>query len=348
MASGISAQARLELFQALRERYREASRREKGRILDEFVAVAKCHGKHAVRLLGRPGEESTTFATAPGRRVYDEAVREAPVVLWEVSDRICGKRLKAVATGLLGAMECHGHLALDAEVRERLVSVNAATIDRLLAPVRREAGSRRRRWGKRKIGARVPVRTFADWAEPLPGFLEADFVAQCGSAVSGGYIHSLVATDVCSDWTEAVPLLVREQSLVVQGIEAIAQQPPVPMRGTIDVDKDSACLNETLLNYCTDRRLELTRSRAYRKNDQAWIEQTNGAVVRCFVGHDRYSGPIAGQALAHLYGALRLYVNFFQPSFKLLGKTRSGATVTKRYRKPATPCERLLRPRVGQ
>ena len=149
MASGISAQARLELLQALRERYREASRREKGRILDEFVAVAKCHRKHAVRLLGHPGEESTAVATGPGRRVYDEAVREALVVLWEASDRICGKRLKAVAPALIGAVECHGHLEFDAEARERLVSVSAATIDRLLAPVRREAGSRRRRRGKR-------------------------------------------------------------------------------------------------------------------------------------------------------------------------------------------------------
>lgn len=341
MANGISAQAQLELLQALRERYREANRREKGRILDEFVAVAKCHRKHAVRLLGRSGEELAAVTTAPGRRMYDEAVREALVVLWEASDRICGKRLKAVAPALIEAMEQHGHLELDAEVRERLKSVSAATIDRLLAPVRREAGSRRRHRGKRKVAARVPVRTFADWTEPLPGFLEADFVAHCGGSVSGAYIHSLVATDVCSGWTEAIPLLVREQSLVVQGIEAIAKHLPVPVRG-IDIDNDSTFLNETLVNYCTDRSIELTRSRPYRKNDQAWIEQKNGAVVRRFAGYDRYSGPIAGQALAHLYGAVRLYVNFFQPSFKLIDKTRSGASVTKRYQKPATPCERLL------
>ena len=109
--------------------------------------------------------------------------------------------------------------------------------------------------------------------------------------MSGSYIHSLLTTDVCSGWTEAVPLLAREQSLVVQGFEAIARQLPVPMRG-IDTDNDSAFLNETLVNYCTDRRLEFTRSRAYRKNDQAWIEQKNGAVIRRFAGYDRYSGPI--------------------------------------------------------
>lgn len=287
------------------------SRREKGTILDEFVAVSKCHRKHAVRLLGRPSEEPVGVAT-PGRRVYDEAVREALVVLWEASDRICGKRLKAAVPALVEATQRHGHLELDGEVCERLVSVSAATIDRLLAPVCREAGSRRRRRGKRRIAAQVPVRTFADWGEPVPGFVEADFVAHCGGAVSGAYIHSLVATDVCSGWTEAVPLLVREHSLVIQGFEAIAHQLPVPLLG-IDIDNDSAFLNETLLNYCTERQIELTRSRAYRKNDQAWIEQKNGAVVRRFAGYDRYSGPIAGQALAHLYGATRLYVNFFQP-----------------------------------
>ena len=236
--------------------------------------------------------------------------------------RLCGKRwsscgrrriasagnaLKAVLPALVEAMERHGHLELDGEVRRRVLTVSAATIDRLLAPVRREAGSRRKRRRKRKLNARVPVRTFSDWGEPLPGFLEVDFVAHCGGRLTGAFIHSLVATDVCSGWTEAVPLLVREQSVVVQGVGAIAQQLPVAMRG-IDSDNDSAFLNETLTTYCQDRGIEFTRSRAYRKNDQAWIEQKNGAVVRRFVGYDRYAGPVAGQALAQLYGAVRLYV----------------------------------------
>ncbi len=341
MGSGISAQARGELVRAVRERYRHASRHDKSRILDEFVAVAKCHRKHAIRLMANSDVESAGPVKASSKRIYDEAVREALVVLWEASDRICGKRLKAVVPAFAEAMERHGHLQLDDDVRMRLISVSAATIDRLLAPVRQEAGSRRKRRRKKKLNARVAVRTYADWVEPLPGFLEVDFVAHCGGVLSGAYIHSLVATDVCSGWTEAVPLLVREQSLVCQGIEAIARQLPVSMRG-IDSDNDSAFINETLVNHCTDHGIEFTRSRAYRKNDQAWIEQKNGAVVRRFVDYDRYSGPVAGQALAHLYGAVRLYVNFFQPSFKLLGKERNGARVTKRYLKPATPCERLL------
>ena len=159
--------------------------------------------------------------------------------------------------------------------------------------------------------------------------------------MSGAFIHSLVVTDVSSGWPEAVPLLAREQSLVVEGLEAISRVFPVPIRG-IDSDNDSAFINETLVRYCADMGIEFTRSRAYRKNDQAWIEQKNGSVILRFVGHERHSGAVAGQALAHLYGAMRLYVNYFQPSFQLLAKSRNGSSVTKRYSKPATPCERLL------
>ena len=157
----------------------------------------------------------------------------------------------------------------------------------------------------------------------------------------GSFVASLVAADVCTGWTEAVPLLAREQSLVVAGLEAIAKQPPFPVLG-IDSDNDSVFINDTLTQYCADRGIEFTRSQAYRSNDQAWIEQKNGSVVRPFVGHDRYSGQVAGQTMAHLYEALRRYVNFFQPSFKLIDKTRDGATTVKHYSQPTTPCDRLI------
>ena len=150
-----------------------------------------------------------------------------------------------------------------------------------------------------------------------------------------------MATDICTGWTEAVPLLAREQSLVVEGLEAIARQLPFRVLG-IDSDNDSAFINGTLVQYCAQRGIEFTRSRAYRKNDQAWIEQKNGSVIRRFTGHDRYSGRIAGQIMVHLYQAVRLYVNYFQPSFKLLEKMRDGAKTIKRYSPPATPCDRLM------
>jgi len=185
------------------------------------------------------------------------------------------------------------------------------------------------------------VRTFADWHEPEPGYMEIDFVVHSGGSMAGTFIHSLVATDVCSGWVESVPLLVREQTLVIEGLEVIRDRLPFPLVG-IDSDNDSAFINDTLSSYCNQRQIEFTRSRAYHKNDQAWIEQKNGAVIRRFVGHERFSGVVAGQVFARLYHAVRLYVNYFQPSFKLRYKVRNGAKVKKSYFKPATPCDRLL------
>jgi hypothetical protein len=336
----ISKQTKHEVLEALHERYDHATKLEKSKILDEFVAIAHCHRKHAIRLL--TGVDPVDHkAPAPARRIYSEAVREALIVLWEAADRICGKRLKAILPDLIAAMERHGHLALDPIIRQHLLTISPATIDRLLAPIHDTAGQRRKRKRATKSSRQIPIRTFADWNEPDPGFLEVDFVSHGGDSMQGTFLWSLVATDVCSGWTEAVPLLAREQSLVIEGLAVIRRQLPVPIRG-IDTDNDSAFINETLQGYCQEQHLEFTRSRAYQKNDQAWIEQKNGSVVRRFVGCRRLSGLVAGQCLARLYKMIRLYVNYFQPSFKLLSKTREGAKVKKRYHKPATPCDRLL------
>ena len=340
MDDKISKQTRTELIEALRKRYRKSLKREKSRILDEFVAVAGCHRKHAIRLL-RSGGPVLSDSPAVGRQVYDGAVREALIVIWEASDRICGKRLKAILPDLVDAMERHGHIDLDPSIRTRLLSASAATIDRLLAPIRSKARGRKKRRTSTKASKQVPIRTFSDWNDPTPGYLEVDFVAHCGGSMGGALIHSLVATDVCSGWVEAVPLLAREQSLVTEGLEVIRSQIPIRVLG-IDCDNDSAFINDTLLSYCEQQQIEFTRSRAYRKNDQAWIEQKNGAVIRRFVGYERFSGVVAGQLLAQLFHTMRLYVNYFQPSFKLREKRREGAKVWKSYFKPATPCDRLL------
>ena len=144
-------------------------------------------------------------------------------------------------------------------------------------------------------------------------------------------MHNLVATDICTGWTEAVHLLAREQCLVVEGLEAIARQLPFQVLG-IDSDNDSVFIDETLVQICAQRGIEFTRSRAFRKNDQAWVKQKNGSLVRRFTGQDRYSGRIAGQAMVHLYKSVRLHVNYVQPSFKLLEKPRDGAKVIKCYK----------------
>ena len=222
MVGEISTATRTEVLGAIRIRYREASKRDKSRMLDEFVALTGCHRKHAVRLLNQRGQQSPKRTVPRGKRIYDEAVRQALSVVWETSDRICGKRLKAALPSMVESLERHGHLDLDPDVRERLFSASASTIDRLLRPVREQAGSRRRLKRRRKMGSRVLVRTFTDWNEPTPGYLEIDLVAHNGGVASGTFIHSLVVTDVSSGWTEAVPLLAREQSLVVEGLEAIS------------------------------------------------------------------------------------------------------------------------------
>jgi hypothetical protein len=187
----------------------------------------------------------------------------------------------------------------------------------------------------------VPLRTFADWNEPIPGSMEMDLVAHCGKVNRGSFVHSLVLTDIASGWTEAAPLVVRESSLVVETLERIRIGLPFALRA-LDVDNGTEFVNDKLIQYCLNRGIELTRSRPYRKNDQAWIEQKNGAVVRKLLGYRRFEGIAAAQAITRLYGASRLFVNFFQPPFKLAAKHREGAQVSKRYYPPQTPCERLL------
>ena len=256
---------------------------------------------------------------------------------------MCGKRLKALLPILVPALERHGHLSLDPGVRERLMAVSAATIDRRLAPARAVTAGQRRPRRSRLDGVRgsVPVRTFGDWKDPAPGFVEADLVAHCGRTMAGSFVSTLVLTDIASGWTECVPLLLREAQLVVDAVDQLRGALPFTLRG-IDTDNGSEFLNEVLVAFCKEHGIELTRSRPYRKNDQAWVEQKNGAVVRRLVGYGRLEGMPAAEALARLYSAARLFVNVFQLSFKLAEKTRDGARVHKRYHAPETPCARLL------
>lgn len=338
-----------ELLEAVAGRYRAATRAEKGHILTEFAEISGYHRKHAERLLRREHALDRS-GPRPGRRVYDQAVREALVVLWEAADRICGKRLKPLLPLLIPAMERHGHLALDEEVRIRLLAISAATIDRALAPVRAAgAGSARRRNGHSSTVRRsIPIRTYADWGDPLPGYMEADLVAHSGPSASGSFVQTLTLTDVATGWTECAPLLFRERRLLSEVMTALRPALPFPLLG-FDTDNDSVFMNETIKDWCEAAQVEFTRSRPYRKNDQAHVEQKNGAVVRRMVGYRRYAGIGAAGELACLYRSMRLFVNFFQPSFKLMEKTRDGPRVTKRYHAPLTPFQRVqAHPAVAQ
>jgi hypothetical protein len=245
---------------------------------------------------------------------------------------------------LIDAMQRYGHLDLDQNVKDKVLAVSAATIDRLLADTRLQIdGQRKRRKG---VGAAIrrsiPVRTFADWGDPPPGFFEMDMVEHYnGPKIDGDYLHTLVLTDIASGWTECFAMRHRSQALVIDGMDKIASDLPFPMLG-VDSDNDSAFMTQDVFDYCKAHRLEQTRSRAYKKNDQAWVEQKNGAIVRRLVGCGRLSGSEATKTLARLYASSRLCINFFQPSFKLKSKTREGARVKKVYHAAATPRERLV------
>ena len=336
--------ARREVVSAVTERYRSAKRAEKGRILDALCATTGWHRKHAVRALRQcetvaPGEVE---APRERRRRYGATIKDALTALWEASDRVCGKRLKVMIPTLLPALEQHGRLQLGHADRDRVLAVSAATIDRLLVDVKVAAsGGRRRRAGFYSDRREVPIRTFNDWNSPPPGFCEVDMVAHGGMSVAGSFIQTLTMVDIATGWTECLPLVTRDGSLVVEAMKHAQSLFPWLLRG-VDFDNDSAFMNDVVVPWCRDQKLEVTRARAYKKNDQAFVEQKNGAVVRRLMGYGRFDGVETARVMGRLYAAARLYVNFFQPSFKLKEKRREGAKVIKRYHPPSTPYERAL------
>jgi hypothetical protein len=334
----LSMATRQELTAAVAERYCASTRAEKARILDEFVEITGFHRKHAMRLWRRQAGAPASRRTR--RRIYDEAERNALALLWEASDRVCGKRLKALLPVLIEAMERHGHLDLAPETRCKLLAMSAATVDRALGRLRDGLGRKQRRPAAHAIRRSIPIRTSADWGDAAPGFMEADLVAHSGPSARGSFVQTLVLTDIATGWTECAPLLVREQTLLSTVLTELRKQLPFALLG-LDTDNDTVFMNETLKAYCASANIVFTRCRPYRKNDQAFVEQKNGAVVRKMVGYRRFEGLEAAALLAQLYRSARLFVNFFQPSFKLIGKQRDGARVLKTYSPPATPHQRL-------
>ena len=334
----LSMATRKELTAAVGERYRSGDRVEKARILDEFVNITGYHRKHAMRLLR--GHDGSRRGRRERRRIYGEAERNALALLWEASDRVCSKRLKALMPMLVEAMERHSHLDLAPEIRGKLLSMSAATIDRALGRIREGLGRQRRRPAAHALRRSIPIRTSADWNDPAPGFVEADLVAHSGPSARGSFVQTLVLTDVATGWTECAPLIVREQTLLSTVLTELRKQLPFALLG-LDTDNDTVFMNETLKTYCDTANIVFTRCRPYRKNDQAFVEQKNGAIVRRMVGYRRFEGLEAATLLAQLYRSARLFVNFFQPSFKLIAKQRDGGRVHKTYSAPATPHQRL-------
>lgn len=255
----ITAAVRRELIAVLRARYGGGTRDERSRILEEFVSLSGYHRKYAITVLNGPGDMVDTCTDAPSKRgrpsIYDEAVRTTLIVLWEASDRVCGKRLKALLPILIPALEGHGHLALDAAIRAKVLSASAASIDRLLVPARAKTIGRPKRLST-VLRKSVPIRTFSDWNDPLPGCMEADLVVHCGDTIGGRFLYTLTLTDIASGWTECIPLLVRESTLITAAIETLRPMLPFPLRA-IDTDNGTEFLNDILVDYCENAVLSL-------------------------------------------------------------------------------------------
>jgi hypothetical protein len=337
----MSSGAVQEYAEAVRGRYRLASRKEKQRILDEFCETTGMHRKAAIRLLNRTLTPSTRRLGRPVR--YGPEVTEALVKVWDVGDRMCGKLLVAVMAQLVEALERHDELQLTPTVRTALLEISAASIDRLLSRHRRRLGVQPRRASpaNSSLKGEIPVRTWSEWKGVTVGSLQADLVLHCGESTAGFYLASLCAVDVASGWTELEPVWGLGKQRVGSAVHHIRERLPFPLR-SLHTDNGAEFINHTLYNWCRQEQVTFTRGRSYRKNDQAYVEQRNWLTVRRQVGYDRLASRQALALLGQLYPLLSLQLNFFRPIRKVVAKERAGARVLKRFDEPRTAYQRLL------
>jgi hypothetical protein len=337
----MTIRSKRELLKAIRPRYLKSNKAGKQSILDEFVAATGYHRKYAIRLL-KHGPKPKGLRKVGRSKVYHGEVVQALKQIWEICGRICSKRLKPFLPEIVEVLERHEELILARETKQLLLQMSRATIDRCLQPARFE---QRRGLSTTKPGTllkkAIPVRTFAGWDDARPGFVEIDLVAHCGESVHGEYLNTLNVIDIATCWSECLALYHRNQKVVSEAIVDLRERLPFPLLG-IDSDNGSEFINGTLYCYCLQEEITFTRSRPYKKNDQAHVEQKNWSVVRRLVGYDRYETEEELELLKTIYLDLRLYVNFFQPVLKLVSKHRIGSKVIKRYDEASTPFRRVL------
>ena len=325
-----------------RERYQQASRSEKHRLLDEMVAVTGMHRKAAIRLLRRATRTGAARPRSGRPRQYGPEVAAAAAVLWQASGRIGAHRLQPFVPELLDRLVQCGEVNLPPTVDKLVRQASRPTLARLLEgaraqfPRRGAATTHPSSWLKQQI----PIRTFADWDDARPGFYQVDLVAHCGSSTKGFYLHTLCAVDVATSWIELQALWGKGHYRVAAGVQAVRTRLPVPLVG-LDSDNGSEFINRVLYYYCWREGITFTRGRAWKKNDSALVEQKNGAVVRHLVGYDRFASKAAYAQLARVYSLARLHVNFFQPVEKLVSKQRAGARVHRVFDRAQTPYQRL-------
>lgn len=345
----LTLRERQAVVRELATRYRAAGKKEKGRILDqaeEVLGYNRCYAARALRRVCQPSQraQAMTRRRRQGRKpVYDQAVKEALRRVWAVMNFAAGKRLAPFMAEIVPVLERHGELQLTPEVRHKLLRLSAATIDRLLAHDRKRMELKGRTGTKpgTLLKGSIPIKTFADWDETRPGFLEIDLVAHDGGNSRGDFAQTLDMVDVATQWTETVAVPNKAQRWVFEALQRKLPAFPFPILG-IDSDNGSEFINNHLVRFCEAQHLTFTRSRPHRKNDSCHVEQKNWAVVRRTVGYLRYDTPEQLEVLNNLYDRLRLYTNFFQPVQKLVRKERNGAKVRRVHDSPQTPYQRVL------
>jgi integrase-like protein len=335
--------SRHDLARALAPRYVHASRREKGQLLDEFCVITGYTRKYALVLLSHPpGEQRVTL-----RRGRPPSYGPDEVTLLRVcvaaTDGICSKRLAPFLPELLQRLRCwHALHHVSAATIQRVAQMSPATIDRALAASR--DGLPKRGLSTTRPGTllkhQVAIKTFADWTETEPGFVEVDLVAHCGWTGAGPFLYTLTLVDVATGWVSCAGLRDKRAQTVLAALHRLHEGLPFKIRG-LDSDSGSEFLNNALISYCADQHITFTRGWPYRKNDGCFVEQKNWAVVRRLVGYQRLEGP-ALAALGRVHDLARDYVNFLHPVRRLTEKVRLGARVTRRYDVAQTPYRRLL------
>lgn len=337
----MSQGSKRELLATIRPRYRKASKKEKQRILDEFVAVTSYHRKYAIRVMN--SEEHKKHLKKPGpRRIYQGEVVTALDYIWEICGQICSRRLQPFLPEIVKVLERNHEIHLAPETKKLLLQMSRSSIDRCSSSTYQAHphGLSTTRPGT-LLKKSIPVRTYTPWDEEKPGFMEIDLVAHCGNTTEGQFVNTLTSVDISTGWTECQAVFPRNRHAVLEAIKAMQARLPFALLG-LDSDNGSEFINEMLLQYCQYQKNTFTRSRPYHKNDQAHVEQKNWSVVRHLVGYDRFETAVEYNLLQSIYADLSLYFNFFQPVLKLVSKEIVEGRTIKHYDTAATPYQRAL------